>query len=392
MKYNFDEFIDRQGTNSIKYDLRKDLFGTEDVMPLWVADMDFATPPFIRDAVIDRAKHPIYGYTFRGPSFKESIIKWMKERHNWDVDPDWICFSPGVVPAINMQVLSYSKPGDGILVQPPVYFPFFTAVQDHDRKLIVNELVNDNGHYIIDFDDFEKKAKESKIFILCHPHNPVGRAWSKEELEKMVNICTRHNVLIISDEIHSDLILNESQHIPIARIDNAADRTIACYAPSKTFNLAGLATSFIIIPNSNLRKSYEKTLNAIHIGMGNIFGFVALEAAYMHGGSWLDQLNDYLRKNADLLDEFIVRKIPEIKLTRPEATYLAWIDFRNLKIPDKELREFIIKDAGLGLNDGERFGHGGEGFLRMNIALPRKKLEKALLQLESAIRRRAEKI
>ncbi len=386
MKYDFDEVINREGTDSIKYDLRKDVFGREDVLPLWVADMDFSTPDFIRKAVIQRAGHPVYGYTFRGSAFKDSIRKWMKLRHNWEVDADWICFSPGIVPALNIQVLALTEPGDGILIQPPVYFPFMAAVNDHHRKLIVNQLVNKEGKYSIDFEDFRDKAKEAKVFILCHPHNPVGRAWEKNELEKMTEICREHNVKIISDEIHSDLILNDSQHIPLIQVKGASDITLAGYSPSKTFNLAGLSTAFLIIPDAKLRSKYEKTLNALHMGMGNIFGYTALEAAYGYGSGWLGQLIGYLKANVDLLEEYIAKYIPEIELTRPEATYLAWMNFGSLGFTDRELNSFIINEAKLGLNDGPRFGPGGNGFQRINIALPRQNLEKALDQLASAVR------
>ncbi len=386
MKYNFDEIIERENTNSVKYDLRKEFFGKEDVLPMWVADMDFATPDFIRKAVIKRANHPVYGYTVRKDDFNNSIIQWMKKRHTWDVKKEWISFSPGIVPALNMCVLAFSQPGDKILIQPPVYFPFFRAVKDHDRILTENVLVNINNTYSIDFEDFEKKVKDSKIFILCHPHNPVGRLWTREELTQMVAICKKQKTLIISDEIHSDLILGNNKHIPLLTIPGAKEITISMYAPSKTFNLAGLSTAYLVTPEKKLKLKYDRILDNLHLGMGNIFGAEALVAAYNHGEEWLEELLEYLMQNIEYLNRFVSERIPGIKVIIPEATYLVWLDFRSLKMKDDELKEFIIKNAGLGLNHGPVFGSGGEGFQRINVATPRQKLEQGLINLEKAVK------
>lgn len=385
MKYNFDKIIPRENTNSVKYDIRKEYFGKEDVLPMWVADMDFATPDFIRNAVIERAKHPVYGYTIRKDEFPEAIISWMKRRHNWNVGKEWISFSPGIVPALNMCVLAYTEPGDGIIIQPPVYFPFFRAVKDHKRKLLENVLVNKNNEYSIDFEDFEEKAKKAKVFILCHPHNPVGRLWDREELSRMVEICRKHNVVIFSDEIHSDLILGNNKHIPLLKIPGAKEITLSMYAPSKTFNLAGLSTSFLIIPDKKLKVKYDRLIDKLHMGLGNIFGAVALVAAYNDGEEWLAQLIGYIEENISYLKSFITDIIPEVKITDPEATYLVWLNFRDLGMDNAELKNFIIHQAGLGLNDGPVFGSGGEGFQRINVATPRKILEKGLNKLEKAI-------
>ncbi len=384
MTYNFDKYINRENTNSVKYDIRKKYFGTEEVMPLWVADMDFETPDFIREAIIERAKHPIYGYTIRGEGFFSAIIDWMERRHSWKVQKDWIVFSPGIVPAINVAVLSFTNPGDKILIQPPVYHPFFGAIKDHGREIIENTLLYKEGSYSIDFIDFEEKAKEARVFILCHPHNPVGRLWNREELSRMKEICQRNDVIIFSDEIHSDLILSDSSHIPLLSLDDKSENIITFYAPSKTFNLAGLATSYLIIPDKDLRNKYEAFLNSMHLGMGNIFGSVALESAYNEGEEWLEQLLKYLNSNLDFLVKFIEERIPEIRLVVPEATYLVWLDLRKLNRSDENLRKLIIEDAGLGLNDGPTFGEAGAGFQRINIALPKKQLELALLKLENA--------
>ncbi len=387
MNYNFDEIIDRENTSSVKFDLRNDVFGTPDVFPMWVADMDFATPPFIREAIIRRAMHPVYGYTFRSSAFHESILSWMSRRHQWEVDKSWISFSPGIVPALNMAVLAFTEPGDRIILQPPVYFPFFTAVKNHGREVAYNELICRDGNYYMDFEDLEKKAATAKMLILCHPHNPIGRLWKKEELESLLDICRRHHVLILSDEIHSDLILSEERHTPLLSLNNADEITTACYSASKTFNLAGLSTSFLISPNPELRQKYEKTLDNLHIGMGNLFGNEALIAAYTEGEEWLNQLLIYLRENIRFLENFLNRHIPLVHLTKTEATYLTWLDFRSLGMSDRNLKNFIIKEAGLGLNDGPQFGPGGRGFQRMNVALPRPKLAGALEILEAAIRK-----
>jgi cystathionine beta-lyase len=388
MTYNFDKIIRRENTACVKYDLRKGYFGREDVLPLWVADMDFETPDFIREAVQKRAAHPIYGYTFRTDSFSQSIINWMKKRHGWDVQKEWVSFSPGVVPALNMAVLAFSEPGEKVIVQAPVYFPFFTAVKNHGRELVYNQLIEKNGRYEMDFDDLEKKADDkTRILLLCHPHNPVGRLWSRDELETLTDICVRKNILIVSDEIHSDLMLNGNKHIPLASLSQkAADISLTCIAPSKTFNLAGLSTSALIIPNETHKKTYEKMLDALHIGMGNLFGTISLEAAYNEGEEWLEELLGYLDKNLLLLNEFFRTRIPGVKVIQPEATYLVWLDFRCLGLNNKELKEFIIQKAGIGLNDGPSFGPGGEGFQRINIALPRVILQEALERLEKALK------
>lgn len=385
--YNFDKIIQRENTSCFKYDMRKVFFGDENIMPLWVADMDFETPDFIRQAVIRRANHPIYGYTFRSPSFASSITEWMRKRHGWEVQADSVSFSPGVVPALNMLVLAFTRPGDRIIVQPPVYFPFFSAVKSHRRRLVYNQLLEKNGRYEMDFEGLEKLIDpRTKMLILCHPHNPVGRLWDQEELKKLVDLCNRHQILIVSDEIHSDLVLGGKKFIPLATLSpEAATGSITCIAPSKTFNLAGLSTSALIIPDPEKRKIYEKKLEELHVGMGNLFGLVSLEAAYREGEEWLEQLLGYLDGNLNFLSAFLENRIPEIKLIRPEATYMAWLDFRALGMNDKELKEFVIKKAGLGLNDGPSFGPGGKGFQRINFALPSARLEEALRKLEKAV-------
>jgi len=381
MAYNFDKIIHRNNTNSVKYDLNKQVFGASELMPMWVADMDFATPDFIRDAIVERANHPVYGYTFRGKEFNQSIVQWMTKRHTWDIKEKWISFCPGIVPALNLAVLSFTQPDDEIIVQPPVYFPFFSAVKDHGRTLVYNQLCENNGRYNIDFNDLEKKAKTAKMLLFCHPHNPVGRVWTKKELQQLIDICHRNKVIIISDEIHADLILGKHKHIPLLSLKDTENIVLSCYAPSKTFNLAGLATSYLITPDKELKKKFDDQINKLHLGMGNIFGTTALVAAYENGEDWLDQLLDYLEDNFNTLESFFKEKLPRIRVIPTEATYLTWLDFRDYELSSDELKQGVIKKAGLGLNDGPMFGPGGEGFQRINIALSRAKLLDALDRL-----------
>ncbi|MDF1546987.1 MAG: PatB family C-S lyase [Bacteroidales bacterium] len=386
--YDFDEIIDRKNTDSIKHDRLKAIFGTEDVIPMWVADMDFKTPDFIMKQVRERADHEVLGYSFRGESFYQSVISWLKKRHQWEVKKDWITFSPGVVPALTMLVNAFTQPGDKIIVQSPVYFPFYTSILNTGRQLINNELKLKNEKYYMDFDDLKKQIdSRTKMVLLCSPHNPVGRVWTKDELLQLGQICLQNEVLIVADEIHSDIIFNACKHTPIAAIsEELANITISTYAPSKTFNLAGMSTSVLVIPNKKLKIKYENYIGDFHLHMGNIFGSVALEAAYNQGDLWLQEMIAYIEENTGLVREFAVKHKDKLALIEPEATYLLWLDFRKLKLDDDELKTFIINKAKLGLNPGIMFGSGGEGFQRMNVACPRSVIKQALQQLESAFR------
>lgn len=385
MKYSFDKIIDRESSGAIKYDARKQYFQKEDVIPMWIADMDFPCPPFVIEALQKRLEHPVLGYTLREDGFYNSIFIWLKNRHQWTVEKDWIVFSPGLVPAISMAVLAYTNPGDKIIIQPPVYPPFFWCITNHQRKIVENPLINDNGYYRMDFDDLEKKAAAgAKMLILCSPHNPVGRVWTEIELRELIRICKKYNILIISDEIHADLVFSPSKHIPLPMVAGDYEKIVTCIAPSKTFNLAGLSTSAVIIQHEKLRKDFEHILETIHVGMGNIFGFVALEAAYMNGNEWLNQLLVYLKSNIDFVSEFLQEKIPRISFTRPESTYLLWLDCREMGLTDKELTDFFIHKAGIGTSPGSIFGKQGEGFQRINVASPLSVIEKAMEQLASA--------
>jgi len=386
MKYNFDQTIPRSGTNSVKYDLRKAIFGSEDLIPMWVADMDFAVPPFVAEAVQKRARHPIYGYSIIPESYYQAITDWQVRRFGWVIEKDWIQFSPGIVTGLNLLVQALTDPGDKIIIQSPVYFPFFSCTEKNDRKLLLNQLIEKDGKYSIDFEDLEDKMKSgAKMMILCSPHNPVGRSWTKEELQWLGEKSLEYGVLIVSDEIHCDLVFEPHHHIPLATLsEELAQNTITCIAPSKTFNLAGLFSSSIIIANDSLRKRFRLAEEKIHLN-ANIFGITAAEAAYREGQPWLDELMAYLKTNAELVNDFLAAEIPEITASPLEATYMLWLDFRKLGLPGPEIKKRLIKKAGLGLVDGPVFGSGGDGFQRMNIACPRIILERALTSFRNIL-------
>jgi len=385
-QYNFDEIVPREGTNCVKYDLRKKYFKSPDVMPLWVADADFKTPDFIAEAIKQRAEHEIYGYTFQPESYFNSIMGWMKRRHNWNVNREWISFSPGVVAGITFAIQTFSKPGDGVVVQPPVYFPFFDCVKGTKRKVVENPLKLENNRYYFDLDDLKAKVDQNtRLLLLCNPQNPGGTVRIREELAELAEFCNERNILIISDEIHSDLVFNGHKHIPFATVSDTAEaNSIILMAPSKTFNIAGLASSVVIIPDKQKRLRYERELNVGHFGMGNLFGSVALEAAYTHGDEWLQQLMNYLWDNYLYLEDFFHKNLPRVKVMKPEATYLIWLDFSDYGMNDAELIQFTTEKAKVGLNNGGRFGRGGDGWLRLNIACPRSILAEALERLKEA--------
>jgi len=380
MVYNFDEPVSRQGTSCVKYDLRKDVFGNENVIPMWVADMDFKTPPFIMEAIRERLKHEILGYTVRRSEYFTSIIDWVRKRYDWEIRREWISFSPGIVPAVNLCTLAFTKPGDNIIVQPPVYFPFFPAVEDHERILVLNPLAENEGRWTFDLADLERKVRSGAgMLILSNPHNPVGRAWTASELRSVAQLCLDHNVLILSDEIHSDLVLPGYKHTSVASLSEEISAiTITCMAPSKTFNLAGMATSSVIISDPGLSARFNRMIEKMHIGMGNLLGTEASIAAYTHGGEWLEQLLSYINSNIDYVADFCRENIPEIKPVRPEATYMIWLDCRELGMGPEELNNFFVGKAGIGLNEGSTFGKGGEGFMRMNVACRRETVTEAM--------------
>jgi cystathionine beta-lyase len=386
MNFNFDQIIDRKGSSCIKYDGMGKFLGADDALPMWVADMDFLTPNYITDAIITRAEHGVFGYPMREESYFTSLMGWLKRRHQWEVMRDWITFCPGVVPAVNMAVLAFTQPGDKIITQPPVYFPFFTAVNDHKRELVYNQLILKGGRLCMDFDNLEKLASEgAKMLILSNPHNPGGSVWTRDELTQMAEICLKYNVLIISDEIHCDLIYKPFKHTPVASLSHEISmQTITTVAPSKTFNLSGLSTSSVIIENDSLRRKFTATLDHLHIGGGNIFGNIASEEAYQHGDQYVDELMEYLMQNIETLEEYVATNLPKIKVIRPESTFLVWLDCREMGMNDNDLNNFFLLKAKIGLNPGIMFGPGGEGFMRMNIGCPKATLLQGLGQIKEA--------
>jgi cystathionine beta-lyase len=387
--YDFDTVIDRLPTSSSKWSYRKQRTGVEDVIPMWVADMDFACAPEIVEAIKARAAHPIYGYTVRTDAWYNGLINWMKKRHDWsEIQRDWICFSPGVVAGFNMTIQAYSHPGDKVILQPPVYYPMKNAIFNNGRQMVENPLKIVNGRYVMDYEDLEKKIDgRTKMIILCSPHNPVGRVWTRSELEQLVEVCERKDIVIVSDEIHLDLILGKIKHTPTAIVsEKAMQRTVTLVAPSKTFNVAGLTNSAAIIPNKKLRDAFLNVLQNNSVGGGNIFGAVAQEAAYAHGEPWLEELLAYLRGNLKYFEDFLAEKIPVLKVYPLEGTYLAWVDCTSLGMDDASLKEFMLKKAKLWFDEGTMFGSGGSMFMRINIACPRSMLKMALERLEKAVK------
>ncbi len=388
MKYDFDKVIERDNTNSVKWNFREKLFGSADVLPMWVADMDFRAPQPVIDALVQRASHGIYGYSEGAEEYYEALEGWMRQRHGWEIEREWVVFTPGIVPALNWLLAAITRPGDKVALQSPVYPPFFGAISNNGCETADNPLKFEDGEYRMDFADLEVKlAGGVKALLLCSPHNPVGRVWQEEEIRRLGELCLRYGVTVISDEIHSDLVYPGYNHRVFASLSpELARNCVVCTAPSKTFNLAGLQVSNLIIPNPELRKALKGVLARSSVRHPNSFGIVAMQAAYRHGAEWLDQLMLYLHGNLDFLTAFLAEKIPEVKLARPEGTYLAWLDFRQLGMNSSELQSFLIKQAKLALNDGAAFGPGGEGFARMNIACPRSILAEGLQRLERAVR------
>jgi len=381
MKYNFDTVIDRKNTGSIKYN-PVSRGKPCDVLPMWVADMDFSAPPCVQDAIISRARHGIFGYSEPDASYFSAVQGWFKNRFEWNTEKEWLITSPGVVTALYLAVRAFTKPADSILIQPPVYYPFSAAILKAQRTLLVNELIYRDGRYTIDLEDFENKAKNAKLFILCNPHNPVGRVWTRSELISMGEICLRYGVTVISDEIHQDIIFSPNKHHVFAGLDDRfLDFTITFTAPSKTFNIAGLQHANVFISSEKLRSSFKQEYESCGLSQPNIMGLVSCEAAYTGGAEWLDELIGYLSGNMDFINNFLLTNIPEIKLVKPEGTYLAWLDCCGLGLTSKELDSAIINKAKLWLNDGAMFGRGGDGFQRMNAACPRSVLQKALTAL-----------
>jgi cystathionine beta-lyase len=387
MKYDFNKIITRRYTDSLKWDYceRSDSY---EMLPMWVADMDFEAPREVIDAIIERAKHGIFGYTPVYDSYYKEVISWMKRRHGWDIKKNWIVTTPGVLPAVGLAILAHTRPGEKVVIQSPVYHPFQKVIRDNERFPIENRLKLVNGKYRMDYGDLEKQLEEKvRLLILCNPHNPVGRVWERDELKTLAEICIKHDVLIVSDEIHSDLIMKGYEHIPIAKLsDKIANHTVTFTSASKTFNLPGLACANVIIPNKELFYQFNHICNSISIGTPNIFGLVATEAAYGNGKEWLEQLLEYIEKNYEFLVSYMREHAPGIKVIPLEGTYLAWLDFRELRMSNEEIDALLLKEAKVCLDNGPRFGSGGEGFQRINLACPKKTLEQGLYRIVRAVK------
>ncbi len=385
MEFDFDQENNRQGTGSLKYDGLKEFFGRSGLTPMWVADMDFRVPDCVIKAIKERADHGIFGYPLITSGFYNAITNWTGERHGLEVSKDWIVFCPGIVPALSISVMVFTDKGDKVLLQSPVYPPFFSAINDNNRVLVNNQLIEDNGKYSIDFDDLERKLSQGvKMMFFCNPHNPPGKVWNMQEVQHVAGLCRKYNVILISDEIHSDLIYPGYSHISAALGGAGSDNLVICMAPSKTFNLAGMASAFLIIPERKLRNKMKKMLENLHIHYGNIFGLIALQAAYEGGEDWLKALMDYLLVNRDTVLRFFRDDMPEIRHVVSEGTYLVWLDCRETGMSDSKLCKFFTEYAGIAMNPGPLFGPGGEGFYRMNIASPHYIVYKALNNIKKA--------
>lgn len=384
--YNFDEVISRHKTNSVKWDSIKKKYNKENLLPMWVADMDFKIAPEIVEATVLRAKHATYGYTYPSESFYKSIIRWNKKRNNYEIKKEWINVSSGVVPLIKAAIHGFTEKNDKVLIQTPVYPPFHNSVVAFERQLIKNPLKFDGEKYIIDFIDFEEKIKSGvKLFILSNPHNPVGRVWTKEELNKIVEICYENNVKILSDEIHSDIIYKNYNHVILNSVsEKARNISIVCAAPSKTFNIAGLNTSYVIVENEVVRKQMWESMSSIGINSVNIFGLSAAEAAYNYGEQWLDEMLEYVEKNAEFVCDYIYEKLPKVKVYKPQSTYLMWLDFRQYEISQQDLMDKLINEANVVLNSGLDFGEEGVGFVRLNIGCPISMIKQCIDQIAKA--------
>lgn len=393
MKYNFDELIDRRNTGAVKTDLCKKMFGTDDLIPLWVADMDFRTPDFIIDAINNRCKHPILGYTVPDEEYFNSIIRWIDARHGWKLERSWLGFLPGIVPGLAFAVNALTQTGDQIIIQPPVYPPFIQVPSKNGRELIYNPLKVVDGRFEMDLEDLEYKITDrTRMFILCNPHNPGGRTWDADTLIKVAEICHKHGVLVVSDEIHSDMALPGNVHTPFASVSELAEQNSITYmAPSKTFNMAGLVSSSYIIPNSEIRKKFSDFMDNSELANGNIFAYVAAQAAYEKGTEWLSEMISYIQGNVDYIVEFLEKNVPQIKPMIPQASFLIWLDCAGLEMNSHQLQDFMVKEARLGLNKGTTFGPGGEQHLRLNIGCSREVLKQAMEQLKSAINSRLNK-
>ena len=388
MKYNFDEVIERRGTDSVKWDGVENVWGRKDLLPMWVADMDFRTPPFVMDALRRRLDHEVLGYTFACEEWYTSICSWLHKRHQWDVTRDMLTFVPGIVRGQAFALQCFTKPGDKVMVMTPVYHPFFLVTERLGREVVYSPLDLYDGHYHIDFERFSKDIRRCRLLILCNPHNPGGRVWTVEELRRIADICKESGTMVVSDEIHADLTLPPYKHHPFATVSEAAaQNSLTFMAPSKAFNMPGLASSYCIIEDSRIRHRFQEYMEAGELSEGHLFAYLSVAAAYSNGTEWLDQAIAYIQANIDFTDEYLRAYIPAIRMIRPQASYLIFLDCRDLGLAQKELVGLFVDGAHLALNDGTTFGKEGEGFMRLNVACPRSVLEKALGQLREACNR-----
>lgn len=396
MSNPFDVPVSREHTCSVKFDARKAVFGRDDVIPVWVADMDFAAPEAVTRALQERASHPVYGYTLFPDSLYQSMIDWFADRHGWRIEREWILMAPGVVPSLNAACMAYAAPGEGVIIQPPVYPPFFSSVRHSGREVIENPLVPDEerpGHYRMDLDHLEACAArlDARILLLCSPHNPVGRVWSENELRAVLAIARRHELVVISDEIHCDLTFPDKPgHTVLANLAGPEDALVTAVAPSKSFNMPGLGLSALVIADPELRKAMKSVFESMHLPQCNPFSTAGFEAGYRHGGPWLDRLMDYLQGNRDFIAQAVAERLPGIRVTAPEGTYLMWLDCRELcrdrDLDDAGLKRFFVRQAGVGMNPGLSFGEQGSGFMRLNIGCPRSVLEQVVDRIEAALK------
>lgn len=386
MKYNFDEVIERKGTDSVKWDGVESRWGRNDLIPMWVADMDFRTAPFVVEALKKRLEHEVLGYTFACKEWSESIVKWLINRHGWAIRENMLTFTPGIVRGLAFAVQCFTEKGDKIMVMPPVYHPFFLVSERNERQVVFSPLVLKEGSLYIDFDRFEKDIAGCKLLILSNPHNPGGRVWTKEELHRIAEICYDKGTLVISDEIHADLTLPPYHHSTFALVsEKARMNSLVFMSPSKAFNMPGLASSYVVIENESLLNRFRTFMEASEFNEGHLFAYLSVAAAYSHGTEWLDQVIDYIQGNIDFTENFLKTNIPVIGMIRPQASYLIFLDCRKLGLKQEELNRLFVEDAHLALNDGTTFGKEGEGFMRLNVACPRSVLAQALQQLERAV-------
>lgn len=385
MKYNFDEIIDRRGTESVKWDAVGERWGRNDLLPMWVADMDFRTPPFVMEALRKRLEHEVLGYTFACEAWHTSIINWVQQRYGWTVTRDMLTFTPGIVRGLAFAIHCFTEKGDKVMVMPPVYHPFFLVTEKSKREVVYSPLVLRDEQYYIDFDRFRKDVQGCKLLILSNPHNPGGRVWTPEELEWIAEICYDSGTLVISDEIHADLTLPPYRHHTFALVSDKARRnSLVFMSPSKAFNMPGLASSYCLIEDSNIRRQFQAYMEAGEFDEGHLFAYLSVAAAYSNGTEWLDQAIGYIRANIDYTDEFLRRHIPAIRMIRPQASYLVFLDCRALGLDQEALVNLFVDGAHLALNDGTMFGKEGEGFMRLNVACPRSLLQEALSRLKEA--------